>query len=94
MRTLLLALAVGIGLTTLANICTTVYLHRGLSHRAVTFSRPAHAGFKLLVWLTTGINVVGFWTSVLGGIVISLVSWALSIFLPDDDRRTPPVNRW
>lgn len=57
MRTLLIALAVGIGLTTLANVCTTVYLHRGLSHRAVVFSRPAHAIFKLLVWLTTGIKV-------------------------------------
>ena len=52
------------------------------------------AMLQLTDWLTTGINVVGFWTSVLGGIVISLVSWALSIFLPDDDRRTPPVNRW
>lgn len=57
MRTILLALIIGIGVTTLANVCTTVYLHRGLSHRAVTFSRPAHAAFKLLVWLSTGIKV-------------------------------------
>ncbi len=57
MRTVLLALIVGIGVTTLANICTTVYLHRGLSHRAVTFSQPAHAAFKLLIWLSTGIKV-------------------------------------
>ena len=57
MRTILLALVVGIGVTTLANICTTVYLHRGLSHRALTFSRPAHGVFKLLIWLSTGIKV-------------------------------------
>jgi stearoyl-CoA desaturase (delta-9 desaturase) len=57
MRTVLLALVVGIGVTTLANICTTVYLHRGISHRAITFSRPAHAVFKTLIWLSTGIKV-------------------------------------
>ncbi|NNE12107.1 MAG: hypothetical protein HKN41_07680 [Ilumatobacter sp.] len=57
MRTVLLALVVGIGVTTLANICTTVYLHRGLSHRAITFSRPVGATFKVLVWLSTGIKV-------------------------------------
>lgn len=56
-RTILLALAVGIGVTTLANICTTVYLHRGLAHRAITFSRPAHAVFKTLTWFSTGIKV-------------------------------------
>jgi stearoyl-CoA desaturase (delta-9 desaturase) len=57
MRTVLLAVLIGVGVTTLANVCTTVYLHRGLSHKAVAFSRPAHAGFKMLVWLTTGIKV-------------------------------------
>ena len=57
MRTVLLALLVGVGVTTLANVCTTVYLHRGLSHRAVTFSRPTDAVFKTLTWLSTGIKV-------------------------------------
>jgi len=57
MRTVLLALAVGVGVTTLANVCTTVYLHRGVSHRAVSFSRPVHAAFKILIWLSTGIKV-------------------------------------
>ncbi|MGI9611342.1 MAG: phage holin family protein [Acidimicrobiales bacterium] len=33
--------------------------------------------------LTDGINVDGIWTSILGAVVISLVSWALSMFLPD-----------
>jgi stearoyl-CoA desaturase (delta-9 desaturase) len=57
MRIILLALIVGVGVTTLANVSTTVYLHRGLSHRAITFSRSAHAGFKTLIWLSTGIKV-------------------------------------
>ena len=57
MRTVLMALLVGVGVTTLAFVCTTVYLHRGLSHRAVSFTRPTHAVFKTLVWLTTGIKV-------------------------------------
>jgi stearoyl-CoA desaturase (Delta-9 desaturase) len=57
MRMVLLALVVGVGVTTLANVCTTVYLHRGIAHRAITFSRPAHALFKTVIWLTTGIKV-------------------------------------
>ncbi len=57
MRNVLVAVLVGIGVTTLANICTTVYLHRGLSHRAITFSGPAKAAFKTLTWLSTGIKV-------------------------------------
>lgn len=36
--------------------------------------------------LTDGLSVDGFWTSILGGIIISIVSWALSTFLPDEDR--------
>ena len=57
LTTILLGIVVGIGVTTIANICTTVYLHRGLSHRALTFSRPVDAAFKTLIWLTTGIKV-------------------------------------
>ena len=57
MPTVLLALVVGVATTTVANVCTTVYLHRGLSQRAITFSRPAHAAFTTLLWLTTGIKV-------------------------------------
>lgn len=34
--------------------------------------------------LTDGLRVDGFWTSVGGGIIISIVSWVLSVFLPDD----------
>ncbi len=37
--------------------------------------------------LTDRLTVDGFWTSVFGGLVISIVSWALSAFLPDGDKR-------
>jgi putative membrane protein len=30
-------------------------------------------------------HVEGFWTAVLGGLIISIVSWALHIVLPDDN---------
>ncbi|MFB6812948.1 phage holin family protein [Streptomyces sp. NPDC056347] len=30
-------------------------------------------------------HVSGFWTAVLGGLIISIVSWALNMVLPDDD---------
>jgi putative membrane protein len=30
-------------------------------------------------------HVEGFWTAVLGGLIISIVSWALNVILPDGD---------
>ena len=30
-------------------------------------------------------HVDGFWTAVLGGLIISIVSWALNVVLPDED---------
>jgi putative membrane protein len=30
-------------------------------------------------------HVEGFWTAVLGGLIISVVSWALNVVLPDKD---------
>lgn len=49
----------------------------------------------LLLWLTSWISgvlgqawhVSGFWTAVLGSIIVSIVSFVLSAFLPDKDRR-------
>ena len=44
--------------------------------------------------LSGGLEVTGFWTSIAGGVVISIVSWALSTFLPDEERkeRYEPVS--
>ncbi|MFE3853218.1 phage holin family protein [Streptomyces griseorubiginosus] len=43
----------------------------------------------LTSWLSDVLNlsfhVEGFWTAVLGGLIISIVSWALHIVLPDED---------
>ncbi|GAU66778.1 hypothetical protein SSP35_03_04260 [Streptomyces sp. NBRC 110611] len=30
-------------------------------------------------------HVDGFWTAVLGGVIISIVSWAMNVVLPDED---------
>ncbi|MER5716618.1 phage holin family protein [Streptomyces sp. NPDC002132] len=35
--------------------------------------------------LDLGFHVDGFWAAVLGGLVISVVSWALNVVLPDKD---------
>ncbi|MFG2172259.1 phage holin family protein [Streptomyces niveus] len=34
--------------------------------------------------LDLSFHVDGFWTAVLGGLIISIVSWALNVVLPDD----------
>ncbi|MCF6522159.1 phage holin family protein [Streptomyces sp. JJ36] len=43
----------------------------------------------LTSWLADTVDlsfhVEGFWTAVLGGLVISIVSWALNMILPDND---------
>ncbi len=35
--------------------------------------------------LDVSFHVEGFWTAVLGGLIISIVSWALHVVLPDSD---------
>ncbi|MGX2995931.1 phage holin family protein [Streptomyces sp. JNUCC 64] len=35
--------------------------------------------------LDVGFHVDGFWTAVFGGLIISVVSWALNVVLPDND---------
>jgi putative membrane protein len=35
--------------------------------------------------LSVDFHVHGFWTAVLGGLIISVVSWVLHIVLPDDE---------
>jgi stearoyl-CoA desaturase (delta-9 desaturase) len=52
----LLALLIGFAVSQIALFCTTIYLHRGLSHKALTVSRPARMAFRVVLWLTTGIR--------------------------------------
>jgi putative membrane protein len=35
--------------------------------------------------LSLDFHVEGFWTAVVGGLIISIVSWALHVVLPDDE---------
>ena len=43
-------------LTQTAVLATTVFLHRGLAHRALTFRRPTWWTMRVAIWLTTGIK--------------------------------------
>jgi len=56
MAPVLLAVLVGLVLAQAGTFVTTVYLHRGLSHRAMTLSPPAVAVFRVLTWVMTGIR--------------------------------------
>src|SRR5262245_57085095 len=42
--------------TQAAIFSTTVYLHRSLSHRALTVRKPAAVPFRVLIWITTGMR--------------------------------------
>src|SRR5438067_11397420 len=56
MLSLLAALIIAFVVSQVATFVTTVYLHRTLSHRAITM-RPAVAwSCRLVVWLTTAIR--------------------------------------
>ncbi|HEX2849235.1 MAG TPA: fatty acid desaturase [Acidimicrobiales bacterium] len=50
------ALLVAFAVTQIATLATTVYLHRTLSHRALTLTPAASFGFRALLWMTTGIR--------------------------------------
>jgi stearoyl-CoA desaturase (delta-9 desaturase) len=54
MLTMVLAPVVGVALTQVAVIATSVYLHRGLAHRALQVHPWADAVFRAALWLTTG----------------------------------------
>jgi stearoyl-CoA desaturase (delta-9 desaturase) len=40
----------------ITNLSTTVYLHRGLAHRGLTFVRPVDLAFRTWLWLWLGID--------------------------------------
>jgi stearoyl-CoA desaturase (delta-9 desaturase) len=55
-RTLLLTLGATLVVGQAAMIATTVYLHRTLSHRALTLHPGVAFAFRLVTWITTGIR--------------------------------------
>jgi stearoyl-CoA desaturase (delta-9 desaturase) len=52
----LLAVLVGLVVAQFATLITTVWLHRALSHRAMTVGAGATWVFRVLTWITTGIR--------------------------------------
>src|SRR5579885_3204506 len=56
MYPLLLALVAGFVVCQLATLATTVYLHRTLSHRAMTMRPWLAFAFRAVLWITTGIK--------------------------------------
>jgi stearoyl-CoA desaturase (delta-9 desaturase) len=54
--TFLAALVVGFTVSTLAFVASTVYLHRALSHRALSLRVPVAFVFRTTIWVTTGIR--------------------------------------
>ena len=55
-KILLLAVLVGFSVTTLANLGTTVYMHRALAHKALTLHPLAVFFARITIWLSTGIR--------------------------------------
>jgi stearoyl-CoA desaturase (delta-9 desaturase) len=56
LQTVLLALIIGVGVSLLANVATTVYLHRALAHRALSLHPVIDQAFRFVIWITTGIR--------------------------------------
>ena len=56
MRIVLLGLVLGVAASLVANMATTVYLHRALAHRALVIRAPAAHAFRFVIWVTTGIR--------------------------------------
>ncbi|HUZ20189.1 MAG TPA: fatty acid desaturase [Acidimicrobiales bacterium] len=52
----LLAVLVGLAVCQIGIVCTTVFLHRTVAHRAVTMSAGVRFVFRFLIWITTGIR--------------------------------------
>jgi stearoyl-CoA desaturase (delta-9 desaturase) len=56
LTSLALGLLIGLVLSQVGTLVTTVYLHRGLSHRALTPSPGLAWVFRWITWITTGIR--------------------------------------
>jgi len=51
-----LAVLVGLSTSQIGIVCTTVYLHRTVTHKAVRMGPYVSWVFRLLIWLSTGIS--------------------------------------
>jgi len=50
-------IAVGFIVSTLATLCTTVYLHRYATHEAMWLHSGVKSIFKFFLWITTGVDI-------------------------------------
>jgi stearoyl-CoA desaturase (delta-9 desaturase) len=50
------AIVVGFAVSQIANLATTVYLHRAGAHRAVRLRPPLTFAFRFITWITVGIK--------------------------------------
>ena len=55
MQSWVLAIILGFLLSQVSALATTVYLHRGMTHRGIRFHQGADFAFRAVLWLTTGI---------------------------------------
>lgn len=53
---LVVALLIAFAITQLSNLVTTLYLHRALSHKAMTIGRPLELVMRAVLWLSMGIE--------------------------------------
>ena len=56
MLPILYGLLIGFAVTLVANFATTVYLHRTLSHKAMTMRSGPALVFRFVIWVSTGIR--------------------------------------
>lgn len=56
MSPVIIGVVLGVCITQVAAMTTTVYLHRALTHRAMRLSPPVTAVFRVIVWMTSGIR--------------------------------------
>ncbi len=56
MRLIILTIVGSLIAMTVANVATTVFLHRALAHRALTLRGPVRFAFRVLIWISTGIK--------------------------------------
>ncbi len=56
MKSLLIALVVGFVVAQVGTLVTSIYLHRTLSHRALSLRPSVRFAFRVLLWITTGVR--------------------------------------
>ncbi len=54
MPAVLEAVLIGLLISQVAFVVTTVYLHRALAHRAITMKRPVAFACRIVIWMSTG----------------------------------------